>query len=457
MATNKRDLTTGSIPKHLARLGLPMILGVLAVLSISLADTYFVGQLGTDELAALSFTFPVVLTVSSLSIGLSAGASSVVSRAIGSHNADDSRRLASDAMLLSLVVVVGACVLGFLTIRPLFGVLGAEGRVLDIVVEYMQIWFLGMPFLVVPMVGGGLLRANGDSLSPSLIMVFAALTNLVLDPAFIYGWAFVPEMGVAGAAWASMLSRAATLVGTMWLLVAREDMLTFELPSSDQMRRSLRRLLSVGIPAAGSNMINPISIAIVTAALATFGKGTVAAFGVATRVESFAAIPMLALSAAIGPIAGQNWGSGLADRTKLAMKTAFGFSLAYSVVVFGVFALAAEPIVAIFTDDPAVQTEGASYLRIVGATLGGYGVIITASAAYNAVGLATRGLGFTILRSAALYVPLASLSLVLGAAWYAFAGIAATNVISGGVVLWLAFRWLPEKKTPQAEAPGRSG
>ncbi len=443
MPSNARDLTEGSVRLHLARLGLPMVLGVLAVLSISLADTYFVGQLGTDELAALSFTFPVVLTISSLSIGLSAGASSVVSRAIGSSDAKNSRRLASDSLLLALIVVAAACLLGFATVRPLFGLLGASGRVLDIVVEYMEIWYLGMPFLVVPMVGGGLLRANGDSLSPSLVMVFAAVVNVVIDPAFIYGWSFIPELGVAGAGWASLVARAATLVATMWLLVIREDMITFEIPAWIHLKRSFGKLLAVGVPAAGSNMISPICIAIVTAVLASFGKDTVAAFGVATRVESFAAIPMLALSAAIGPIAGQNWGSALTDRTKLAMRTAFAFCLVYSFLVFAVFMVAAEPIIGIFSDDPEVRSLGGMYLRIVGGTLGGYGVIITASAAYNAIGQATRGLGFTILRSAVLYLPLASASLMFGVVWVAFAGIAAANVIGGLAVLWLAFRWLP--------------
>lgn len=439
-----RDLTRGSIPGHLARLGLPMVLGVFAVLSISLVDTYFVGQLGTDELAALSFTFPVVLTISSLSIGLSAGASSIVSRSIGSGDARSTRRLATDSLLLTGLVVALVCGLGLLAVRPLFALLGAEGRVLDIVVEYMRVWFFGMPFLVVPMVGGGLIRANGDSVAPSLVMVLAAVVNVALDPAFIGGWGPLPALGVAGAAWASLLARALALAVTLWLLVVRERLLSLRLPRWSEMMGSWRRVLSVGVPAAGSNMINPIAISIVTGILATFGKDTVAAFGVATRMESFACIPMLALSSAIGPIAGQNWGRDQRDRTKAVMRAAFLFCLAYSVLVLAVFVFAARPLLSVFTDDAAVVAEGATYLRVVGATLGGYGVIITASAAYNAIDQAVRGLGFTLLRSLGLYVPLASVSVVAGAAWVAFFGIALANALSGALVLWLAFRWLPK-------------
>lgn len=420
-----------------------MVLGVLAVLSVSLADTYFVGQLGTDELAALSFTFPVVLTISSLSIGLSAGASSIVSRSIGGNHTDDTRRLATDSLVLALVVVAVVCAAGLFAVRPLFSLLGAQGRVLDIVVEYMRVWFFGMPFLVVPMVGGGLIRANGDSIAPSLVMVGAAVINVGLDRAFVFGAGPLPALGVAGAAWASLVARACALLAMGWFLIAREKLLSSAIPRWADMKHSWARLLKVGVPAAGSNMVNPIAISVVTAVLATFGKDTVAAFGVATRLESFAAIPMLALSSAIGPIAGQNWGDDETARTKGAMRAAFIFCLGYSVLIAAVFWLAARPLVEFFSDDPEVVGEAATYLRIVGATLGGYGVIITASAAYNAIGEAVRGLGFTLLRSAVLYVPLASASVLVGTAWVAFGGIAAANALSGALVLWLAFRWLP--------------
>ncbi len=438
----QRDLTEGSIPGHLFRLGAPMVIGVLAVLSIHLADTYFVGQLGTDELAALSFTFPVVLTVASLSIGLSAGASSVVSRAIGQGDRNEVRRLASDSLVLSVLVVAAVCTLGWATARPLFALLGADAHVLDIVVEYMRIWFLGMPFLVLPMVGGGLIRANGDSLAPSLIMVFAAICNVVLDPVLIHGWGSIPAMGVAGAAWASLASRAATLVATLLILVFREKLLAYTTPPWDTVKKSWSRLLSVGVPAAGSNMINPIAIGVITAVLATYGKNTVAAFGVATRVEAFGAIPMLALSAAIGPIAGQNWGCDRPDRARKALRATFVFCGVYSVIAFALFVVAAEPILGIFTDDPNVIAPGASYLRIVGGTLAGYGMLITTSATYNAVDQAKRGLVLTLIRSVGLYVPLAALGGLLGGPRVAFVGIAIANAVIGLLLLRYAIRWL---------------
>ncbi|GGY45682.1 MATE family efflux transporter [Parvularcula lutaonensis] len=434
-----RDLTEGPVAGHLARLGLPMVIGVAAVLSVSLADTFFLGKLGTEELAAISFTFPVVLTITSLGIGMSAGASSVASRAIGRGDMDRTRRLATDAMILSFIIVALVSVAGWFLARPLFSLLGAQGGVLDMVVAYMRVWFVGVPFLVVPMVAMGLIRANGDSTVPSLIMVAGALINIALDPAFIFGWGPIPPLGVEGAAWATLAARAIMLVAAMFVVIHREKLLTAAVPTATAFAHSAWEVLKVGIPAAGSNMINPLSIGIVTAFLATYGNEAVAAFGVATRVEALTTIPMLALSSAIGPVAGQNWGSGKPDRTKAAIGNAFLFVVLCGFVLGASFFLLADPIVGLFTDDSAVRNIATSYLLIVGVTLGGYGVVINASAAFNAIGKAWVGLLFTFLRSFILYIPAAWIATQFGPPWAVFFGIALTNIVAGLSVAILAF------------------
>ena len=445
-----RDLTAGPVRGHLARLGLPMVLGIVGVLSISLADAYFLGRLGTDELAAISYTFPVVLTLQSLGIGLSAGASSVASRAIGGGETDEAKRLATDAIVLAVLLIAALTAAGLLVVRPLFAALGAEGAVLDAVVRYMRVWFFGLPFLVVPMVANGLIRANGDSVAPSAIMVFGALINVALDPLFIFGAGPVPALGVEGAAWASLIARAVTFVAAMAVLVFRERLLTAAIPTADALLASWRRVLAVGAPAAVSTSVNPLAITAVTAFLASFGDETVAAFGVATRIESLASVPMLALSSAIGPVAGQNWGRGEVGRTVTAMRLSFRFSCGWSVVIAGAFWLAAPPVAGLFTDDAGVAGQVATYLRITGLSLAGYGIVVTASAAFNATGRAFQGLGMTSLRSAGLYAPLAGLGVVMGDPVLAFAGIAAANVLSGGIVWGWAMRTTNEETCPSA-------
>lgn len=441
---DRRDLTDGPVAGHLTRLGAPMILGIVGVMSVSLVDTCYLGQLGTEPLAAISFTFPVVLTISSLAIGLSAGTSSVVARSIGEGDAPGTRRSATDGMLLAFGFVTVASIAGWLLVRPLFSLLGADGQVLDLIVQYMQIWFIGMPFLVVPMVANGLIRANGDSVAPSALMLLAAVVNLVLDPLLIFGLGPFPELGIEGAAWSSLAARACTFVAGLALVIFREKLLTAEIPAMSELWTSWRRVLSVGVPAAGSNMINPLGITAATALLASYGDEVVASFGVATRVQAFVAIPLLALSAAIGPIAGQNWGDQQEDRTRQVTWQAFGFSLAWSVLAGVLFWTLSEVIAAPFSDDAEVVRRAADFLRLVGWSVGGYGVVIIAAATCNAIDKAVVGLGFNLLRSAVLYVPLLGLGVLLGPPWVAFAGIALANVVSG-VSVAVAMRWVARR------------
>ena len=435
-----RDLTEGPVRGHLARLGLPMVFGIVGVLSISLADAYFLGRLGTGPLAAISYTFPVVLTLQSLGIGLSAGAASVASRAIGAGEGDRARRLATDAVVLAVLATLVLTALGLLLVRPVFAALGAEGAVLDDVAAYMRIWFFGLPFLVVPMVANGLIRANGDGVAPSAIMVTAALLNLALDPLLIFGAGPFPRLEIEGAAWASLLSRVVTFGLALGVLVFRERLLTARLPRLTELLSSWGEVLRVGAPAALSTSVNPLAITLVTGLLSRFGDETVASFGVATRIESLACVPMLALSAAIGPVAGQNWGKGQKGRVRAALAESFAFSGLWAVLLGLVFWLGGDVIAGFFTDDPGVASGVRRYLLVVAISLAGYGVVVTASAAFNATGRAVQGLGMTSLRSLALYAPLAFLGVLTGAPIWAYAGIAAANAISGALVAWWALR-----------------
>lgn len=430
----RQDLTNGDVRGHLWRLGLPMVLGIIAVMSIGLADAWFLGQVGTAELAAISFSFPVTFAIASVAIGLGAGASSVVSRAIGTGDQHKVRRLATDSLGLSVLIVAVLSVLGWLTSRPLFAAMGARDEVLDLVVAYMDIWYFGMPFLVVPMVAGSLLRATGDARIPSLTMVLSAVVNVILDPILIFGLGPIPAMGMEGAAWATLVARAFSLVLALSVLIFRERLIVLERAPLAEVAESWRKVIDVGIPASLANMINPLCLAIITAILARYGTETVAAFGVAGRIEALAAIPMLALSASIGPITGQNHGAGLPHRIRTAMIDSFLFCVLWGAGMALVFWFTGEWFAGLFSDDVDVIGEITGYLHIVPLTLGGYGVVIVAAATYNALGLGYRAMGFYLLRSALLYVPLAWLASLWFDSFAVFAALAVANLLSGAVI-----------------------
>ena len=198
----------------------------------------------------------------------------------------------------------------------------------------------------------------------------------------------------------------------------------------------------VAVPAAFGNAVNPIGIALVTAIIASFGESTVAAFGVATRVESFAVIPMLALSAVIGPVVGQNWGAQQVDRVRSALKQSFAACFVWALVLAVTFWLSAEVIASVFTSDAEVSALAAKYLYIVPLSVWGYGWTIVAAGAYNAIGKSITGLGFYLTRTAMFYVPLSFIASMLADSQATFVAIAISNTLAGIVVGYLALHGL---------------
>lgn len=436
------DLTRGPVGRHLLSMTLPMIVGIVAIVSQNLVDTYFIGQLGVTELSAVSFTFPVIMTLSSLTIGLGAGAVSVVSRAYGRGDQEQVRRRGTDAIILGLLIVGVVAAAGWLTVDPLFRLIGADDQVLPDIRDYMRIWYVGLPMLTLPMVGNNLLRALGDARVPSAIMVGSAILNVVLTPLLIFGVGPFPRLEVAGAALGTVISNAAAMAMSVAVLHWRERIICWELPKAREFFLSSRGILHVGAPAAASNMINPIGLAALTAIAARFGNEVVAGVGVATRLEQLAVIPLLALSAGIGPVVGQNWGADAKTRVREALTWSGKYCLLWGTAIGALVLAASGWVTPWFSEDPRVQAFADLYLRLVPLTFCGYGITIVVSAAMNAAGKPLRATLLAFTRMLVIFVPLAwALADATGTWSIPLAGIAA-NVLGGTLAWWVGRRAL---------------
>ena len=397
------------------------------MVAFNLVDTFFVGRLGTLELAAMSFTFPVVLVVMSISRGLGVGATSVLARAIGEGDQHKVRRLTTDALLLSVIVVAAFVVAGLLTIEPLFRLLGADDEVLPLIKRYMSVWYLGMPFVVIPMVGNSAIRATGDTKTPSAIMIAAILVNLTLDPMFIFGIGPFPRLELAGAALATVIARAVTLVISLLVLTRREKMLTLERVSFREIFETWRQVLYLGVPAAATYIIIPLSTGVVTRLIAGYGAVYVAGFGVATRIEMFALTAVMALSVVLIPFVGQNVGAGKIGRIRQGVSYSQLFSLVWGVVLFAVFVLLGRPIASIFNKNPDVIGTAALYVGIASLSYGAYGIIELNASTFNGLKKPLPAAALSLIRMFTLYVPLAFLGSRLLGLKGIFGGIAIAN------------------------------
>ena len=165
------DLTVGPVHKHLIRMALPMILGLLASMSFSFVDLYFIGKLGTNELAAMGFVTRMVMIIFSATIGISAGISSVLARAAGSKNQEEVKKIATNTFVLTLLISTTCTIVGLLTIDPLFTLMGADKDTLPLIREYITIWYFSPLFIMLPMTGGAVMRALGDTKFQGKMMV----------------------------------------------------------------------------------------------------------------------------------------------------------------------------------------------------------------------------------------------------------------------------------------------
>lgn len=429
-------LVEGDIRRQLIGMAVPMTWGVFASMAFNLADTYFVGQLGTRELAAMSFTFPVIMVLVSLSIGLSAGTSSVVARAVGEGNTAKVRRLTSDSLLLSALLSLALSAVGGLTIDPVFRLLGAAEEVLPLIHTYMLIFYGGLIFLVLSMVGFACTRATGDARTPSLLMMVGAAINVLLDPLFIFGLAGVPRFGLVGAGIAGTIARGflcAAMVAIVW---RRDRMLSFAPPSAAEALGSWRRILHVGLPAAGTNMVIPLSAGVITALIAAFGAEAVAGFGVATRIESVALVFFFGLSGVMNPFVGQNAGARRFDRIHEAMRQCAHFCLAFGAFLALALGLLAPWVVAPFNRDPQVVAVATTYLRLAPLAYGAAGIVMVVNASFNGLGRPMPAVLISVLRVIVVYLPLA----FAGSRLFGVGGIFAAAALSNATVGAFAYR-----------------
>jgi len=433
MESRKARLTTGPVGRHLVDMTLPMLLGITTMMGQSFIDAWFLGRVGDRALAAYSFGFPILMIVTSIAIGLGAGTSSVVARAIGAENHHRAKRLVTDSLILSFLITATVSAVGVLTIVPLFRLLGAPEDMIPMIRSFMIILYGGVPFVVVGMVGMSSMRATGDTRLPSKLMISGALLNVVLDPIFIFGWGPVPAMGLNGAATAGLLARGAIFAGTLYLLLLRLDMVSFSKPKLPELKDSWRDILHVGLPAAGTNAIVPVGLAVITAMIARFGPEAVAGFGVASRIESLVLVIYYALSSIIGPFVGQNLSAGKEDRIQRSLRLCGGFCISSGLVIAVILALLSGFLPSLFSSSENVIGVTRLFLWIAPISYGAYGIVMVVNAAFNGLGNPMPGVVISVTRILVLYVPLA----ILGMRLYGIAGIflayAVANILSGAI------------------------
>ena len=437
MKNNAPKLTVGPVSGSILSMMLPMALGILVMIGNGLVDAYFIGQLGYAQLAAVSYAFPVWFVAAGIVMGLGTGTSSVLSRFIGAGDTKSVKQIATHSMILAVLAGAVVTAIGLVSIESLFGLLGANKETMPYVKSYMTIYYWGSLFLGIPFIGNSILRANGDAKTPSLLVAFSAIVNAVLDPILIFGWFGFPEMGVAGAALASVISTVAFLLASLWVLIFRDNLLTSIGYSLSSMISSWKQVLHVGLPAIASNLIAPVSSALVTALVSTYGQEAVAAYGLAGRIEALVIVLLMALGGATAPYVGQNYGAKKFDRLVDGFKFSARFALFYSIFCILLLYFISSTILGVFTDNEDVIRLAMIQLMICPWGYGFLGIASICNGSFNAFARPLPAMTISISRTLVIYVPLAYLL----AYYFGFQGIHIAQVLANIFAGCVAIIW----------------
>jgi len=430
-ASSNAKLTSGPVGTALFRMAGFMIFGNFSMVAFNIADTYFISQLGTGPLAAISFTFPVIMFIGSIAMGIGMGLASLLSHAIGEGDDDKIKNLATSGIILAVLVVAALSFLGILTIDPLFTLIGATAEELPLIRDYMIIWYVGMAFVVVPMVGNNAIRATGDTKVPAIIMMIGAAANVALDPLLIFGLGSIPAMGLKGAALATVISRSCTMVAALLILHNREHMLSLRALKPARLWNAWKGILYIGLPAGATHALMPVSMGIVTRIVASFGTAAVAAVGAGTRVEALAMLPFMALGSVMIPFIGQNLGAKLHDRIREALSLSNRFAILWGIGIFGVFYFSAHWIAGLFSDDAAVIPAMVLYLTIAPISYGLFGVASLSNTAFNGLQRPITSTVLNVVRMFVFLIPLTWLGAELYGLTGAIAGMTLSNMLAG--------------------------
>lgn len=400
------SLTEGDLIRPMVRLAWPIVVTELLQVAYNLTDTFWLGRFSTNAVAAVSLAFPVILLFISFGGGLTVAGSTLVAQYTGAGGDRSAGTVAGQTLTAITLFAVAVGVLGFAVAGPVLRLLPSSPETAELVVpmavDYMRVFFLGLPFLFGFFVFAALMRGYGNTRAPMAVVAVSVLVNAVIDPLFIFGWGPVPGMGVEGAALATICARGVASVIGLYLILGTSAGPAVTLADLRPQVAVVRDLFRIGIPSALEQSANSLGFITLTAMIVTFRPEVVAAFGLGNRLTSLVFLPALGVGRATNTIVGQNLGAGNADRAERAVRLSAGVAAGIMVVIGVVAYLLAEPAIAVFvaTDTASARDTialGGEYLRVRSFEFGFIGVLQTVLGAYRGAGNTRTAMGFSIL------------------------------------------------------------
>ncbi|MBU5438434.1 MATE family efflux transporter [Tissierella sp. MSJ-40] len=357
-------ILTGDIYKVLITLSLPIMINNLIQTLYNLADGIWVSKISSVHFAATSFVWPVNFLFISLGIGLSIAGTSILSQLVGGGRLKEANEYGNQLIVISFICSISFALLGYLVSPFIIKAMGATGDLARYSNTYLKITFLDMPFLFLFFNINSIMNAQGNTLTPTILSGISAILNVVLDPIFIFTF----DMGIAGAAIATLLSRALLAIVGFYMLFNSNNKIKPKLKGFKLNKEIIKEIVKVGLPSSIGQSGSSLGFIVLNGFIASYGTATIAAFGMVNRITSLVMQPAMGIGAALTAIVGQNIGANQVDRVKEAFMKAIKLTLIFGIVGCVLMLWKDAAIIDFFIqskDDPTVIYQGITYLQYI--------------------------------------------------------------------------------------------
>lgn len=402
------DLTKGDLGKQLWSLAWPLMLSIFFFTLYNIIDAFWVSKISEEAIAAVSISQISLFIMISLSMGITVGSGVMIAMHIGAKEKAEAERVLGQSFVLAVIVGAFFTVLSLVFREELLIASGATGAVLEPALQFFTVIAAGSILAFVMMTMNFAFNAQGDTFTLTKLYALSTLINAILDPFFIFGWFGFPELGIAGAAYATLISQAVFLVLAFRILSGPKMMIRFYVRNLTFMWESVKKVLRIGVPASLTQVINPVGAAALMFIIAqSFDEVGTIAFSIGSRMEFFAFLPAIGFGFGGMSLIGQNIGAGNIDRAREAFKKSLLYGVGAS-AGFGVLCmLLASPITHIFTSDANVVDHALSYIWIVALSYGFMSASMIEASGFQAIGRSWPGFWIFFVRFFVVSVPLA--------------------------------------------------
>lgn len=440
-----KDLTVGSVPRLLVAFALPMLIGNLLSTGYSIINTIWVGNiLGGNAVGATAASFPIVFMLIALASGATMATTILISQYFGAKNFQMVRKVVNTSFSISLVLSLVLTIAGVLLSDPILRLMSTPEAIFPLASGYLKISFAGVLFFYFSFLLTSILRGIGDTMTPLLFLVISTVLNAILDPLLIIGIGPFPKLGLNGAALASLIAQIVAVLLAMIYLSKKNPIVAFH-PRELEFDRSIALLIAkIGFPSMIQQTLVSVGMAFVTSFVNAFGATATAAFGAASRIDSLAMMPSMAMAVAASTLSGQNLGAGKPERIKQAFRWGILLNLLMVSAVVLVACLFPRMILSAFVHDPAILDIGVHYLWIVAPGYLFFAVMFVSNGIINGSGRTMVTMFITLFALWLFRVPLAAYlshtSLGLRGIWLAMTiGFAASMCMS--LAYYFSGRW----------------